>query len=97
MRRIIIAAVAAAAVAAPVLATTAPANAANPPCMSRAEFRQIHQGQSLATVARIVGSRGAVSLSSPPLVVRHWKSCSNPYGSGSIGFWSGRVQSKIFI
>jgi hypothetical protein len=30
-------------------------------------------------------------------VVRHWKSCSNPYGSGSIGFWSGRVQSKIFI
>jgi|SRR5215467_8199842 len=81
----------------PVVGTVAPAQASNPPCMSRAEFKKIHKGMSLTKVAHIVGSRGKVTLSSPPLVVRAWKTCPNPFGNASVGFWSGHVQSKLFV
>jgi len=79
-------------------ATTAPSNAAgNPPSMSRTEFRKIHTGMSKATVFRIVGSKGKVSMASTFLTIRQWKTTGNPYGSATIGFSGGRVQSKIFI
>jgi hypothetical protein len=48
-------------------------------------------------VASIVGSAGKVSLSSPYLVIRQWKTCSNPYGNMTVGFSGGRVQSKLYI
>lgn len=73
------------------------ANPANPGCATRAEFQRIHTGQSLDTVARIVGSRGKVNMASPYLTIRQWKTCPNPYGNMTIGFSGGRVQSKLFI
>lgn len=98
MRRLALAATALVAVAAPIAVVAAPASAAyNPPCATRAEFRAIHTGQSLTKVASIVGSRGRVSMSSPYVVIRQWKTCGNPYGNMTIGFSGGRVQSKIFI
>ena len=99
MKKIILAATAVAAVAAPVALSVAPANAAtrNAPCMSRAEFRHIHIGQSVTTVQHIVGSKGRVSLASSFLTIRQWDTCSNQFGVATIGFTHKHVQSKSFF
>jgi hypothetical protein len=98
LKRFILGLVATTAVAAPLaVISTAPANAAgNPPCITRAEFRKIHNGMSLTQVRRIVGGTGRVSLSSPPIVIRDFKTCTAWHVS-NVSFWSGRVDSKLYI
>jgi len=98
MKKSVVAIDATLAVAAPAALTAVPAHAEgkNPPCITRTEFKKIHKGQTLTTVKRIVGSAGKVSLSSPPMVIRDFKTCT-PFHVSNVGFWSGRVQSKLFI
>lgn len=99
MRKIILAATAVAAVAAPVALSVAPANAAtrNAPCMSRTEYRHLHSGLSVAQVQRIVGSKGRLSMSSSYLSIRQWNTCSNSFGVATIGFINGHENSKSYI
>jgi len=96
MKKMIAAVVSAVVVSGGIAVTAAPAEA-NSPCMSRPEYRKIHVGQSVRTVQRIVGSKGRVSMSSAYLVIRQWKTCSNPYGVGTVGFVNKRVQSKSYF
>ena len=83
--------------AAPLALVATPAEAAgNPPCMTRAEFRKIHKGMTVTQVKRIVGSAGRISLSSPPMIIRDHKTCT-AFHVANVGYWGGKVQSKIFI
>lgn len=70
-------------------AVAAPAEAANPRCLSKPEFRKIHKGMSPARVARIVGSPGHVAASSSSggyrFVIRDFKTCTR-YGAASVSF-----------
>lgn len=98
MRRVLVI-LAAGAVA--VTAATGTAAAANPSCMTQREFRAVHKGQTVAQVARIVGSRGHVEASSRAgtytMQVRSWRTCS-PFGAASAVFTNGRltVKSAVF-
>ena len=101
MKMTVLAAAAVLAVAAPVALTAAPANAAtkahhNPPCLTRAEFNRIHQGQSLPTVAKIVGSKGRVSLGSSFMTIREFTTCT-AFHVSNVSFQHGRVVSKLYI
>ena len=62
MRKIILALTALAGLLTPVALAAAPANAdfGSPGCVTRAEWRLVHTGQSRWTVARIVGTDGRV-------------------------------------
>lgn len=98
LKKIITTVVAAAAFATPAFVAAQPAQAAtNPPCATRAEFNRIHVGQSLGTVAAIVGGPGKVTLASSYLTIRQWGVCGSPFGIMSLGFTNRRVQSKTFI
>jgi hypothetical protein len=101
MKRLIIAAVAAAAVAAPVAAVAVPgaANAAyNPPCASRAEFGRIHVGQSVRTTQSIIGSAGHVTIAGSWMSQRQWHACSYTGAYWvTITYLSGRVNNKIML
>lgn len=107
MNRFITAAVATVAVAIPVVAVAAPAQAAanSSACMSRAEFRHVKHGMSVAQVKRVVGSAGKVSVSSQAggyrFVIRDFKTCAAWHVS-NISFdakpgGSLRVSSKLYI
>lgn len=76
--------------------TTAAQAAGNPGCITRTEFSRIHNGMTATQVKRIVGSLGRVALSSPPIVVRDFTTCTRFHVS-NVSFWSGRVQSKLYI
>jgi hypothetical protein len=96
MKRTIILALAALSLVGSV-AVASPASAAgNPGCITRTEFRRIHNGMTLTQVKRIVGSGGRVSLSSPPIVIRDFKTCTRFHVS-NVTFWSGRVDGKLYI
>lgn len=83
--------------------STAPADAAvrNPTCMSRVEFRHIKTGMTMTSVARIVGSRGKVSVSSSSggftMVIRQWTGCGRFTGSAGVTLMNGRVTTKMFL
>jgi len=81
-----------------VLAGVAPSASAagNPGCITRSEFRRVKNGMTLTQVKRIVGSAGRVSLSSPPIVIRDFTTCTRFHVS-NITFWSGRVDGKLYI
>ena len=98
MKKIIATAIAAVAVAAPLTIVAAtPADAASSsPCITRAEFNKIRNGMNLTQVTRIVGGKGRVSLSSPPIVIRDFKTCSTFHVS-NVTFWSGKVDGKLYI
>jgi hypothetical protein len=82
--------------AAGLIGSTAIPASANTPCIARAEFRRVKMGMTLTQVKRIVGSRGRVSLSSPPIVIRDFKTCT-AFHVSNITFWSGRVDGKLYI
>lgn len=80
-----------------VLATSPASAAANPPCMSRPEYRAIKIGMSVSRVRAVVGSPGKNSLQSSYMSIRQWKACTNPFGVGTVTFVGGRVDNKSFI
>lgn len=88
-RRIATAVLAAALMGGGLAAVAAPAEAANPRCMSRAEYRAIKPGQTPAKVARIVGRKGRVGYAGNTGGYRYlnweFKTCTR-YGWGSVSF-----------
>jgi len=77
-----------------------PADAATA-CMSRSEFRHVHQGMTLPQVSRIVGSNGRVAsvheMGSYRYVIREWAQCSDRSRSAAFGFGDGRVRSRMWL
>jgi len=65
MRKFLLLLTALAAVAVPSLAVTAPANAdaGSPTCITKAEWRKVHQGMSRARVQQITGVWGHITSS----------------------------------
>jgi hypothetical protein len=96
MKKFLLGLVATVTFAAPLALVATPAEAANAPCMTRAEFRKIHKGMTVRQVKRIVGSAGRITLSSPPMVIRDHKTCT-AFHVANVGYWSGKVQSKTYI
>ena len=95
-KRILATSVAILAVGGATLVATPAEAASNAPCITRPEFNRIHNGMSLTQVRNIVGSVGTVNLSSPPLVIRGFKTCA-PYHVSNVSFMSGRVSGKLYI
>ncbi len=95
MKRIITSIAIAAAMIGAVGFTASPAQAAGG-CITRTEFKRIHNGQTLTQVKRIVGYGGTVSLSSPPIVIRDFRTCTS-YHVSNVTFWGGRVDGKLYI
>lgn len=89
MRRAATAALAVALLGGGLAAVSAPAEAANPRCVSRTEFRKIHHGQTVAQVARVVGARGSLDASSSTggyrFAIRGFKTCTR-YGVANVTF-----------
>jgi hypothetical protein len=77
--------------------TASPAEAANPKCMSRPEYRQIKVGMALSRVQAIVGSKGRVSMQSSFMSIRQWNTCGSAFGVATIGLMGGKVDNKSFI
>jgi hypothetical protein len=96
MKKLIAAALVAATLGTGVLAASPASAGSNPGCITRTEFRRIKNGMTLTQVKRIVGSGGRVSLSSPPIVIRDFRTCTRFHVS-SVTFWSGRVDGKLYI
>ena len=90
MRRVIIGAALAATVTGAAVVAAAPAEAANPACMTRAEFSRIHHGQTQGAVRAIVGSSGRVTYTDASdgyrFVSRSWAVCGSRYGFASVDF-----------
>lgn len=84
-------------------ATTSAANAANPRCITKAEFRAIHKGQSPTRVKHIVGSRGKVSITSSisgyKSVIRDFHACSpfNKYSMVSVSFSNNSAYGPLRV
>jgi hypothetical protein len=74
-----------------------PAQAANPGCMSRAEYQKIKKGMSPTKVKRIVGSAGRLAMDAGWMKIRQFDTCGNPYGIGQVSYVRGRVDSKLYI
>jgi hypothetical protein len=80
------------------IAGTADARAAtNRPCVTRAEYRAVHKGQTLDRVARIIGGRGHLdsrwSYGGDSGSSRTWRQCGG-YGSAWVTFANGRADGK---
>ena len=69
-------------------------------CMTQREFAKVRKGQTVAQVARIVGSRGHVDASSRAgtitAQVRSWQTCT-PYGAASASFLNGHLTAKSAV
>ena len=84
-------------------ATTSAANAANPRCITKAEYRAIHKGQSPAKVKRIVGSLGKVSVTSSfdgyKSVIRDLHACRpfNKYSMASVSFANNKPYGPLHV
>ena len=69
-------------------------------CISRAEYRTVHKGDSKATVARkagIAGTRQVFSTSGGyTFEVRAYKTCT-PFSVVTMGFDNGRMSNKFAV
>ena len=87
-RRVVAAGVALACIGSTVLAQ--PAQAAHRgACITRREFRHVHQGQSLQRVARIVGDEGTRIFATRRKIwiAQEWPQCGDPtYGYADVWF-----------
>lgn len=88
MKKIALAAAALAVAAAP-LVVVAPATA-NTACMTHAEYRHIHKGQTVRKVQHIVGSKGELLTDGSRL----WDVCGPSEDQGIVGFKHKHVASK---
>ena len=73
---------------------------ANGTCMTQREFAHIHKGQTVAQVARIIGSAGHIETTARAgtitAQVRSWHTCT-PHGAGSASFLNGRLTAKAGV
>jgi len=76
MKTVLVGLAAAAALATP-LAVAAPANADTPGCVSRVEFRQVHQGMTKARVQSIFDTKGFFVTGGGGGYVKGYKQCRN--------------------
>jgi hypothetical protein len=98
LKKVALAAVATAAIAAPLAVTAAPAHAAvNPGCATRAEFSRIHHGQTVRTTQRIIGSKGRVSMAGSFLSQRQWHVCGSSFSWVTLTYLNGRLDNKIML
>jgi hypothetical protein len=112
IRNILLSTVAVAAVAAPVVAVSAPANASGTPgCVTKTEYSKVKKGMSPTRVAQIFGTKGTVSYSYIGTYVfdleREYKPCSpfNQMSDVSVDFgknhrsdpWKVDGKSAIWI
>ena len=87
------------AVGAAVLA--APAQATGTPgCVTRTEYRHVHNGMTATEVARIYGTSGHLSLASGSgqfrMTIRDYKTCT-AFHVTNVSFMGGRVSGKLYI
>jgi hypothetical protein len=99
IKQIAVATAAAATLGTGLAVVSAPAaNAAgNPPCATRAEFRKIHVGQSVARTQHIIGSKGRVTMAGSWLSQRQWHVCGSSFGWVTLTYTSGRLDNKIML
>jgi hypothetical protein len=96
MRNLLVGLTATLFVAAPLAVIAAPAEA-NTPCASRAEFRQIHVGQTVRKTQAIIGSRGKVTVAGSFLSQRQWRVCGSSYSWVTLTYVQGRLDNKILL
>lgn len=98
MKKIILAATALAAVAAPLAVSVAPAQAAtNPPCATRAEFSRLRVGMTVPTTQHIIGSPGRVTMAGSLMSQRQWHVCGSAYSWVTLTYLHGRLDNKILL
>jgi len=75
-----------------------PAQAAyNPPCASRAEYRAIHPGMTVARTQQIIGSKGRLSMGGTYMSQRQWHVCGSAFSWVTLTYLSGRLNNKVLI
>jgi hypothetical protein len=80
-----------------VLAVPVPATADTPGCVTRSEFRQVHNGMSKTSVQRIFDTSGSLS-SAARHEVRTYRACHRPRLSYvSVHFSGGKVIAKFAL
>lgn len=69
-------------------------------CVTRAEYRRVHNGMTPTRVARIYGTSGHLAVASGSgayrFVIRDYRTCL-PYHVTNVSFTGGRVSGKLFI
>ena len=74
------------------VATTTPAQADTPGCVTKGEYRNVHKGMTKKRVHRIFDTRG-VRTAFTTSEIRHYKPC-NAYGTVQVSYRDGRLIAK---